>query len=90
MPYLALKIHEYNRAETTSENDRIRMQGIMVGNACTHPRECYDPGLAGNSYFVYQYLTERHYYTEREWAEFRTACLYDYKSENCQNAQDKL
>lgn len=90
VPWLALRIHEYNRLQDTAENDRLRLRGLMVGNACTHPRECFEPGLSGNSFFVYQYLAERHFYSARDWAAFRGACAFDYSSDSCQQAQDAL
>jgi len=41
VPYLAMAIHESNQHAATAI--RINLKGFIVGNACTHPDECYVP-----------------------------------------------
>lgn len=41
VPYLAKKILDMNMLP--SSETVINLKGIMIGNACTNPRECYEP-----------------------------------------------
>ena len=41
VPYLAYEIIKFNKLPSSREK-RIKLKGIMVGNACTHPKECYE------------------------------------------------
>jgi serine carboxypeptidase-like clade 2 len=43
IPYLANEILKYNRLPS-SKTTIIKLKGIMVGNPCTHPTECFIPG----------------------------------------------
>ena len=52
VPYLAWEIVKYNKLPS-SKDSIIKLKGIMVGNACTDPQECYDATAQGNSLFQY-------------------------------------
>jgi hypothetical protein len=39
VPYLANKITSANRV--AAPDQKIRLVGMMINNACTDPRECY-------------------------------------------------
>lgn len=41
VPYLAKKILDMNKLP--SSETKINLKGFLVGNACTDPRECYEP-----------------------------------------------
>lgn len=51
VPYLANEIVKYNKLPS-SKDSIINLKGIMVGNACTDPDECYTPG---NGMSMFQY-----------------------------------
>lgn len=51
VPYLANEIIKYNKLPS-SRATVINLKGIMVGNACTDPAECFTPG-DGLSMFQY-------------------------------------
>ena len=54
IPFLATKILEMNKLPETET--RINLKGIMIGNACTNPRECYEPSQFGeDGMSIYQY-----------------------------------
>ena len=46
--YLALRINEYNNHHSTLI--RINLDGILIGNPCIHPSECFDVGVDAISY----------------------------------------
>jgi len=61
---LAYEIVNYNKLP--SRKMKINLKGIMVGNACTDPRECWEPGADANvSVYQYEYLYNHGFYTER-------------------------
>lgn len=57
----------------------------MVGNACTNPRECYEPTEKGDSMSIYQYeyLHKHGYLTDREYDMITGACTMGYHSQAC-------
>ena len=51
VPYLARAIIQHNKLPSSKET-KMSLKGIMVGNACTDPSQCYTPG---NGMSLYQY-----------------------------------
>ena len=62
VPYLAKAIDSHNHHGDTLI--KINLKGFIVGNACTHPDECFLPGLTGSSMYQYEFLYKHAYYTE--------------------------
>jgi carboxypeptidase C (cathepsin A) len=79
IPYLAYEILKYNRLPS-SKTTIIKLKGIMVGNPCTHPTECFIPGSNGTSMHQYECLYRRTYLTELEMDMLRGACFISYTS----------
>lgn len=52
----------------------------MVGNACTHPKQCYEATADGNSKYFYEFLYKRTYYTDFEYLQFNGACGFGFGS----------
>lgn len=42
IPYLAYEI--INKNKLVSTHIKLKLKGVMINNACTDPRECYQPG----------------------------------------------
>ena len=85
VPTLALKILKNNE---DAEFYRINLRGIMVGNPCTHPDECYNHKYY--SKYVYKYLYEKGWIDEDIYATYRSACLMNWESETCLAQQKAL
>lgn len=56
----------------------------MIGNACTDPRECYEPGDDGMSIYQYKFLYDHAYMTDGEYSRMEASCILGYKSAQCQ------
>ena len=66
----------------------INLKGIMINNACTDPRECYEPGNdVDMSIYQYENLYNHGYYTDSEYNDIRAACILGYKGEACRNVR---
>ena len=60
----------------------INLKGIMINNACTDPRECYEPGNdVDMSIYQYENLYNHGYYTDSEYNVIKAACILGYKGE---------
>ena len=58
----------------------------MINNACTDPRECYEPGNDVNmGIYQYENLYNHGYYTEDEYNHIQGACILGYNSRACQD-----
>ena len=55
----------------------------MIGNACTNPRECYEPGDSGMSLYQYEFLYNHAYISEDEHSFIKGACTLGYHSSHC-------
>ena len=69
-----------------STETKIKLKGQMINNACTDPRECWEPG--NDLYLgIYQYenLYIHGYYTEQEYDQIKGACTLGYHSEACED-----
>lgn len=78
VPYLANEIIKFNKLPSSREKI-IKLKGIMVGNACTDPAECFIPG-DGMSMFQYEFLHKHTYLSDREWEHIQAACTLGYHS----------
>lgn len=53
MAYLAKAIIEENNDPHVIYNDNFKLKGILVGNACVRPDECFSTGSSKYSEFHY-------------------------------------
>lgn len=67
----------------SSKDVKINLKGIMVGNACTDPDECYVPG-DGMSLYQYEFLWKHAYFTDYEYDHVKARCSLGYDSTACQ------
>ncbi len=80
IPYLANEIIKHNKLPSSKETI-IKLKGIMIGNGCTDPNECYIPGNHDMSIYQYEFLYKHTYMTERDYDHMRAACLLGYFSD---------
>ena len=88
VPFLALAIHEHNQHASTLV--KINLKGLIVGNACTHPDECFTPGSDGTSMFQYEFLYKHGYYSEEDWTLLKGRCTLGFHSEQCTEFRGQL
>lgn len=56
----------------------------MIGNACTDPRECFEPGNDINlGIYQYENMFVHGYYTQDEYNQITGACMLGYGSDEC-------
>ena len=89
VPYLAYEIVKYNKLPS-SKGTRINLKGMMVGNACTEPKECYDATAQGNSLYQYEFLYNHGYYSAKDYHDMFTICVLDFHGQECQDQRDNL
>lgn len=81
VPYLARHILEQNKLPNTEVV--MNLKGILVGNACTNPRECYEPSMNGEdgmSIYQYEFLHAHAYMTDDDYMRITGACTLGYRS----------
>ena len=83
-----MAIHEYNQHPDTFI--KINLKGFIVGNACTHPDECFEPGASGTSMFQYEFLYKHTYYTEEQYNHLKSLCTMGYHSDACREYRASL
>ena len=81
--YLAKQIIDENNDPFVIYNDNFNLKGIIAGNPCTRPDECYASGIGKHSYYHYEFLYNRAYFSNKVWNQFRGACLLNYSSFEC-------
>ncbi len=62
----------------------------MVGNACTHPKECYEATAVGNSEYFYDFMYKHAFYSDKDYTRFKGACSMGFQSELCQSIREEL
>lgn len=82
---LADQILDYN--SETVEN-RINIKGILVGNACTHPLECYNSTYY--SRFTYELMYTRGFLDKSEYMIYVAECKESESTTGCINQQKIL
>ena len=80
-PYLAIEIHHHNLHPTTAI--KINLKGLLLGNPCIDPSECYVTGIDGRSIYSYQFLYDRVFYTEQDYKRMLAACVLAWSGTAC-------
>jgi len=91
--YMARAIIEENLDPQEVYNDRFKLKGILMGNPCTKPDECHSAGSGKSSYYHYQFLYNRGFFTTKTWNEFLGLCALNYEDVDCytkRNEMDKI
>ena len=88
IPYLAYEVIKFNKLPS-SKDKVIKLKGTMVGNPCTDPNECFNPG-SSMSIFQYEFLYKHTYLNEREWEHVQAACILGYYQEECIKVREHL
>lgn len=81
--YIAQRIIESNKDPYSIFTDKFNLKGILVGNPCMKPDECHATGAQKHSYYHYQFLANRAFYTKKTWNEFVGTCTLNYDSFAC-------
>ena len=62
----------------------INLKGILIGNGCTNPRECYQPDQENSmSIYQYQFLYNHNYLTEKDYTYVTGSCTLGYRTAGC-------
>lgn len=62
----------------------MNLKGIMIGNACTDPRECYEPGNDIDlGIYQYEFLFLHGFITEKQFNMLKGTCWLGYHSAEC-------
>lgn len=77
---IAKAIVEENNDPYVIFNDNFLLKGILLGNPCMTPDECFASGIEKRSYYHYEFLYNRGYFTSKTWNEFRGLCVLNYNS----------
>lgn len=89
MPYLAKKILDMNKLP--SSETKINLKGFLVGNACTNPRECYEPDLEDSmSIYQYEFLYNHNYIVDKDYTMITGSCTLGYSSAGCKDIRKKV
>lgn len=76
--YLAHSILETNKDPYSIFADKFNLKGILLGNPCVKPDECHATGAVKHSYYHYEFLAKRGYYSKKTWNQFVGACTLNY------------
>lgn len=88
IPLLADQIISQNQQES-SQDRKINLKGVLLGNACTHPTECYTPSYL--SRYQVEFLNTRGFVDAADYSHYQSACLdIDEKSKDCVDVQKKI
>lgn len=88
-PYLANEIVKNNKLPSTET--KIKLKGVMINNACTDPRECYEPGNDVDlSIYQYENLYVHGYYTEDDYNAIQAVCILGYKGDACKKVRKTM
>lgn len=88
--YVAKRIIEENNDPYSLWNDKFKLTGILVGNPCVRPDECYATGSEKLSYYHYEFLRNRAYFSKKVWNDFLISCLMNYDGFNCYNQRKAM
>lgn len=90
IPYLALAIYQWNLDPTLNEGQIINLKGILVGNACTDPSECYN--IPNNSMSIWQndFLYFHAMYSPQLRQQYAQSCQQGYDSPGCVSARTQI
>jgi carboxypeptidase C (cathepsin A) len=64
--------------------------GLLLGNPCTDPSECYVGKNYKNSAAHYEYLFNHAFMTDQHWNQFRGACSIGYDSDICASRRQQI
>lgn len=89
IPYLSKKIIEMN--QLPSVETKIKLKGILIGNGCTNPRECYEPDNEGSmSIYQYEFLYNHNYIVDVDYTLLTGRCTLGYASSGCKEIRDRV
>jgi len=72
---------------------KINLKGIMIGNGCTNPRECYEPTFYSNdsmSIYQYEFLWYHNYINDQDYQTITGSCTLGYNSTGCLTIRKKV
>lgn len=70
---------------------KMNLKGVLIGNACTDPRECYEPGNDIDlGIYQYEFLYNHNYLTQKQWDNIQAACILGYHSSYCSEVRKPI
>lgn len=64
-------------------NDKWNLKGIMMGNPCVKPEECYAAGSYRSSKYHYEFLYKRGFFSAKDYEKYQAECEYRSNSYEC-------
>lgn len=88
IPRLADEIISNNQQESAQER-KINIKGLLIGNGCTHPTECYTAKYISRYQAEFRYT--RGFIDTADYSQYVSSCVdIDEKSQACEQIQKKL
>jgi hypothetical protein len=72
--YLARAIIDRNKDAAFIYWSKINLRGILLGNPCVNPDECFASGSERNSMYHYEFLYHRGFLTRRTYYDYLGKC----------------
>ena len=70
---------------------KMKLKGILIGNGCTNPRECYQPDSVDSmSIYQYEFLYNHNFITDKDYSYITGACILGYYSAGCKDIRNKV
>lgn len=88
--HLARNIIRRNKDQALIFWSKINLKGLLLGNPCVNPDECYASGSQRNSHYHYEFLYNRGFMTKKAYYQFLGACSMGSDSYQCYVARQKI
>ena len=88
--YLAKRIIYHNEDPFEIISGKINLKGLLLGNPCVAPDECYASGSYKKSYYHYEFLYKRAFFPYQMFEDFKAVCAMGYDSLECYNQRQLL
>jgi hypothetical protein len=88
--HLAKEMIDRNLDPFSIYNDKWNLKGIMMGNPCVKPDECYATGAYKSSRYHYEYLFKRAFFSKIIFEKYQQACGFNYDGVDCFQQRLKL
>lgn len=88
--YLAKRIIQHNEDPFEIMDGKINLKGLLLGNPCVLEEECHPSGVPKKSFYHYEFLYKRGFFTRGQFDDLRSACALGIDSYECYNERQKL
>lgn len=88
--HLARAIINRNKDPALIFWSKINLKGLLLGNPCVNPDECYASGSERNSHYHYEFLYTRGFITKKTYYEYLGKCTMVTDQYECYLARQKI